>query len=60
MFPNRKIAEIEKMFSEKGKISAQDLKDILSETYPQGLCCHYYPEFLELCVLCCLIQPRKK
>lgn len=36
---------IEKMFSEKGKISAQDLKDILSETYPQGLCCHYYPEF---------------
>lgn len=36
---------IEKMFSEKEKISAQDLKAILSASYPQGLCCHYYPEF---------------
>ena len=36
---------IEKMFSEKGKISVKDLKGILSTPYPQGLCCHYYPEF---------------
>jgi hypothetical protein len=36
---------IEKMFSEKEKISVQDLKVILSTSYPQGLCCHYYPEF---------------
>ena len=36
---------IEKMFSEKEKISVQDLKGILSTSYPQGLCCHYYPEF---------------
>ena len=36
---------IEKMFSEKQKISSQDLRDILSTSYPRGLCCHYYPEF---------------
>ncbi|WP_238916375.1 C45 family peptidase [Clostridium sp. YIM B02555] len=36
---------IEKMFSEKEKVSANDLKNILSTSYPQGLCCHYYPEF---------------
>ncbi|AMK50455.1 peptidase C45 [Clostridium beijerinckii] len=36
---------IEKMFCEKEKISEKDLKDILSTSYPKGLCCHYYPEF---------------
>lgn len=36
---------IEKVFSEKEKISVKDLKSILSKPYPQGLCCHYYPEF---------------
>ncbi|MBN1040353.1 linear amide C-N hydrolase [Clostridium botulinum] len=36
---------IEKIFLEKEQISVQDLKVILSTSYPQGLCCHYYPEF---------------
>lgn len=36
---------IEKMLSEKEKISKQALKGILSTAYPQGVCCHYYAEF---------------
>ncbi|MHC1723536.1 MAG: C45 family autoproteolytic acyltransferase/hydrolase [Aminipila sp.] len=36
---------VKKMFSEHTKILVDDLKEILSTTYPKGLCCHYYPEF---------------
>ena len=36
---------IEKLFAEQDKVSAEDLKGLLSAAYPQGLCCHYYPEF---------------
>jgi predicted choloylglycine hydrolase len=36
---------IDKMFLEHEKTSVQTLKGILSASYPQGLCCHYYPEF---------------
>jgi predicted choloylglycine hydrolase len=36
---------IEKTFNQKGKISHNDLKQLLSTSYPDGLCCHYYEEF---------------
>lgn len=36
---------IEKLFAENEKTSIEDLKGILTTSYPQGLCCHYYPEF---------------
>lgn len=36
---------IEKMFMEQKTISVEHLKDIMSLSYPQGLCSHYYSEF---------------
>lgn len=30
---------------DKSNISSQDLKTLLSDKYPNGLCCHYYDEF---------------
>lgn len=36
---------IKNMLDLKDKISKQDLKDLLSASYPDGLCCHYYPQF---------------
>lgn len=36
---------IENLFIAQEKVSINDLKELLSTPYPQGLCCHYYPEF---------------
>ncbi|MCB2362312.1 C45 family autoproteolytic acyltransferase/hydolase [Clostridium estertheticum] len=36
---------IVKTFETKKKLSCNDLKGLLSTSYPQGLCCHYYEEF---------------
>jgi predicted choloylglycine hydrolase len=36
---------IQKTFKQKEKISCNDLKQLLSTSYPEGLCCHYYEEF---------------
>ncbi|WP_027624518.1 C45 family autoproteolytic acyltransferase/hydolase [Clostridium lundense] len=36
---------IVKTFEEKKKLSCDDIKGLLSTSYPQGLCCHYYEEF---------------
>ncbi|MCB2357191.1 hypothetical protein [Clostridium estertheticum] len=36
---------IVKTFEAKKKLSCNDLKGLLSTSYPQGLCCHYYEEF---------------
>ena len=33
----------------KNTVSADDLKQLLSTKYPEGLCCHFYDDFLELC-----------
>ncbi len=34
-----------KLFEENQQISKNDLKNLLSTSYPEGLCCHYYKEF---------------
>jgi len=39
---NEKINE---MLRGKEKISKGDIKTLLSTSYPEGLCCHYYSEF---------------
>jgi len=36
---------IVKLFEEKKQISKDDIKSLLSTSYPDGLCCHYYKEF---------------
>jgi predicted choloylglycine hydrolase len=36
---------MEEMFRGKDKISKSDIKTLLSASYPDGLCCHYYGEF---------------
>lgn len=36
---------IEKMFAGHEKISVENMKELLAAPYPEGLCCHYYPEF---------------
>ncbi|MBU3187481.1 C45 family autoproteolytic acyltransferase/hydolase [Clostridium estertheticum] len=36
---------IVKTLKAKKKLSCNDLKGLLSTSYPQGLCCHYYEEF---------------
>jgi predicted choloylglycine hydrolase len=36
---------IVKTFQSKDKLAGDDLKRLLSTSYPTGLCCHYYPEF---------------
>lgn len=36
---------IEDLFASDGKISVDEVKGLLSTSYPNGLCCHYYPEF---------------
>lgn len=36
---------IKDTLNSKEKISKGDLKELLSEKYPKGLCCHYYDEF---------------
>lgn len=36
---------IKRTLNEKIPINKDDLKNILSTKYPQGLCCHYYDEF---------------
>lgn len=33
------------LFERDRKISKNDIKDLLSTSYPHGLCCHYYSEF---------------
>lgn len=42
MIRNKRIVN---MFNEKEKISKKDIKELLSTSYPDGLCCHYYDEF---------------
>lgn len=37
--------KIVKLFEENERISKNDLKGLLSTSYPDGLCCHYYKEF---------------
>lgn len=37
--------EIVKMFENTPKVGVKDFKNILSTSYPTGLCCHYYQEF---------------
>lgn len=34
-----------KLFEENEQISKNDIKTLLSTSYPDGLCCHYYKEF---------------
>lgn len=36
---------IVKLFDEKTQVSKNDIKSLLSTSYPDGLCCHYYKEF---------------
>lgn len=36
---------ITEMFKGKDKISKSDIKTLLSTSYPDGLCCHYYDQF---------------
>lgn len=36
---------IVKLFNENRLISKNDIKTLLSTSYPDGLCCHYYKEF---------------
>lgn len=36
---------IVKLFEEDRRISKNDIKNLLSASYPEGLCCHYYKEF---------------
>jgi predicted choloylglycine hydrolase len=36
---------IVKLFEENKRITINDIKHLLSATYPDGLCCHYYKEF---------------
>lgn len=36
---------IEEMFAARERVSTQNLKQVLSKPYPEGLCCHYYPIF---------------
>lgn len=36
---------IVKTFESEKKLSCDDIKVLLSKSYPQGLCCHYYEEF---------------
>lgn len=38
---NNIISNLEK----HDKISKEELKNLLTRSYPEGLCCHYYPEF---------------
>ena len=33
------------LFNENKQISKNDIKSLLSASYPHGLCCHYYKEF---------------
>jgi predicted choloylglycine hydrolase len=39
---NQRIME---MFTEKKQLTKNDMKVLLSTSYPEGLCCHYYKEF---------------
>ena len=39
---NSRITEV---FENNDKVSKNDLKELLSTSYPNGLCCHYYEEF---------------
>ncbi|WP_197545399.1 C45 family autoproteolytic acyltransferase/hydolase [Paenibacillus riograndensis] len=39
---NNKIVEV---FTGKKQLSKKDMKTLLSTSYPDGLCCHYYKEF---------------
>ncbi|MNL53092.1 hypothetical protein D3C87_1763120 [compost metagenome] len=39
---NNKIVEV---FTGKKQLSKKDIKTLLSTSYPDGLCCHYYKEF---------------
>ncbi|MEA5009163.1 C45 family peptidase [Clostridium tyrobutyricum] len=36
---------IQNMLTSKAQLSIKNLKQLLSEKYPKGLCCHYYDEF---------------
>lgn len=36
---------IMKNLEKHNKLSKDELKHLLSRSYPEGLCCHYYPEF---------------
>lgn len=36
---------IERLYAERAHVSEDDLKGLLSTSYPDGLCCHFYPEF---------------
>lgn len=36
---------IENVFNSKHLISKDDIKELLTESYPKGLCCHYYEDY---------------